>query len=155
MKTIQALEDKLNSIESFIPFLEKRNTKVSKVTVGWQLDHSLKVINSVITTMGKSDVNKFKNNFKWIGKLLFFFNYFPRGKAKAPKHVVATEPILEKDLKAQLTLARENIKLLSTFDEKAHFNHFLFRHIDKKRVPAFLNTHTDHHLKIVKSIVNS
>ena len=149
----QALGDKLTTIESCIPFFEKINTKVSKASVGWQLDHSLKVINAVIPAMQKSDVNKYTDTFTFLGKILLFFQTFPRGKAKAPKHLVANSTISKKDLLDQLNQAKTNVKLLTVLRENAYFKHPTFGNVNKKRAITFLNVHTNHHLKIVKSII--
>jgi hypothetical protein len=50
---------KLNSLikdlESKIEFKDAVNLNISKSDVAWHLDHSLKVINSVITVLKKSN----------------------------------------------------------------------------------------------------
>lgn len=154
MKTSTSIiENKLNEIESFIPEFEKKNVKVSKATVGWQLDHSLKVINSVVNAMQNSDSNLYKDDFKFTGKLLLKFNYFPRGKAKSPQHVNPPEIIQKEDIIAQLAIARKNIKSIMYLDNNAFFKHPLFGNVNKNRVLPFLNAHTNHHLKIIKSIL--
>ena len=79
--------------------------------------------------------------------------YFPRGKAKAPKYVKPPEVLLKEDIIAQLVEARGNIKKISTFSENAYFKHPLFGHLNTPRVVRFLDTHTKHHLKIVKDIL--
>jgi hypothetical protein len=151
--SISSLLDQLNLIENYIQDFEKKNSKISKATVGWQLDHSLKVINSVVFGMKNSDPSLYKNNFKFLGKVLLGINYFPRGKAKAPKHVNPPEIILKEAIFAQLTTARENIKAIQSLDENAFFKHPLFGNVNKNRVLSFLNAHTNHHLKIVRSIL--
>ena len=132
MQSTKTLENKLNQIESYLSNHNLKNPKVSKVTVGWQLDHSLKVINAVIPAMQKSDKSKYSDTFTFVGKILLFLQVFPRGKAKAPSHLVATSTILEKD---------------------AYFKHPMFGNVNKKRALTFLNTHTKHHLKIVRRIL--
>ncbi|EPR73251.1 hypothetical protein ADIWIN_1682 [Winogradskyella psychrotolerans RS-3] len=91
---ITVLHNALNQIEGYIPQREILNTNVSKANVAWHLDHSLKVINAVVTTMQNSDPALYKDNFSFIGKLLLKFRFFPRGKAKAPKYVTPSEVIL-------------------------------------------------------------
>ena len=147
------LESKLNELESYISGFEKKNLKISKATVGWQIDHSLKVINSVVNAMKNSDPNLYEDNFKFLGKVLLAFNYFPRGKAKSPKHVNPPEIILKEEIVSQLVIARVHLNEIQELDENAYFKHPLFRNINKKRVVSFLNAHTNHHLKIVKSIL--
>ena len=148
-----ALDKKLKLIENYISYAEQINPKVSKANVGWHLDHSLKVINSVVKAMQGSDSKLYKDNFSFLGKALLQFNYFPRGKAKAPKHVKPPEIVLQNDIIIQLSNARENIKEVQNLDKNAHFKHPLFGNVNKARVVRFLNTHTNHHLKIVKSIL--
>ncbi|PWG06110.1 DUF1569 domain-containing protein [Polaribacter aquimarinus] len=150
---IISLENKLNSIENYISDFEQRNLKISKATVGWHLDHSLKVINAVISSMEKSDPNLYQDNFKFLGKLLLSLNFFPKGKAKAPKYLLPPDTILKEEIVSQLKLAKENINKIEKLDTNVFFKHPLFGNVNKKRVVPFLNAHTNHHLKIVKSIL--
>ena len=155
MKTLntKTLDKRLALLESHISYFETKNLKVSKATIGWQIDHSLKVINAVVKTMQNSDPTLYEDNFSFLGKLLLKLNYFPRGKAKAPKYVKPPEVILEEDIITQLATAKENIKAISNLDKNAYFKHPLFGNVNKARVFRFLNAHTNHHLKIVKSIL--
>lgn len=149
----KVLETMLNHIENHIPDGERINTKVSKVDVSWHLDHSLKVINNVINAMQNSDPETYENNFSFLGKLFFTLGFFPRGKAKAPKHVRPPEVILKEDLIAQTELAKTNLESLTGLDKNAYFKHPLFGHVNTARVNRFLVLHTNHHLKIVKGIL--
>tara|TARA_R110002049_G_scaffold68109_11_gene176685 strand:+ start:18962 stop:19432 length:471 start_codon:yes stop_codon:yes gene_type:complete len=150
---MSVLEKKLALIENYLAYTDKINLNVSKVNVGWQLDHSLKVVNSVVKAMQDSDPVMYKDNFSFLGKILLKFNYFPRGKAKAPKHVKPPENILQEDIVSQLVIAKANLKVIEGLDKNAHFKHPLFGNVNKKRVLPFLNAHTNHHLKIIKSIL--
>jgi hypothetical protein len=155
MKTVNTavLENRLQLLESYIPNYEDTNTNVSKASVAWHLDHSLKVINSVVKSMENSDPALYENNFKFLGKVFLKLGFFPRGKAKSPKYVNPPEIILKSDIIIQLEEAKQNIKALKHLDKKAYFKHPLFGNINKLRVVRFLDTHTNHHLKIVKSII--
>ena len=88
----------LNSLEAHIENHSVSNPKISDADIAWHIDHSLKVINNVISALQKSDPNSYKNNFSFLGKLFFKLGFFPRGKAKAPKHVKPPEVILKKIL---------------------------------------------------------
>ncbi|WP_339751588.1 DUF1569 domain-containing protein [uncultured Winogradskyella sp.] len=155
MKTLDltVLQNALNDIEGYLPNSEVLNIKVSKVNVSWHLDHSLKVINSVVKNMQNSDSASYIDNFSFLGKLLLKLKFFPRGKAKAPKYVLPSETILIDDIKTQLAEARQNIKAIPSLDKNAYFKHPLFGNVNTSRVIRFLDAHTDHHLKIVKSIL--
>lgn len=155
MKTLntKTLDKRLALLESHISYFETKNLKVSKATIGWQIDHSLKVINAVAINMLNSDPEKYKNNFSFLGRIFLKLGFFPRGKARAPKYVQPPEVILKEDLIKQLVEARENIIKIQDLDENAFFKHPLFGHINTKRVIRFMDTHTNHHLKIVKNIL--
>ncbi|MGC6431952.1 MAG: hypothetical protein ACON5F_12980 [Jejuia sp.] len=56
---IEKLQLQLTEIESFIPKFEITNSKVSKVSVGWQLDHALKVLNGVMKTLMNSNPDNY------------------------------------------------------------------------------------------------
>jgi hypothetical protein len=148
-----ALENRLMLLESYLPYCEGKRLSVSKVAIAWHLDHSLKVINAVVAHMQHSDPALYVDDFAFLGKLLFKINFFPRGKAKAPKYVTPPAIILKEDIIAQLVAAREKIKAIQNLDKNAYFKHPLFGNINKARVLLFLNAHTNHHLKIVKSIL--
>ncbi|QTE21709.1 DUF1569 domain-containing protein [Polaribacter cellanae] len=154
MKTnTSTLENQLTQIENYIPYFERINTKASKANVAWHLDHSLKVINSVVGVLQNSNPNLYKDNFSFLGKVLLKFNFFPKGKAKAPKHVLPPEIVLKEDIISQLVLAKANIREIEKLDVNAYFKHPLFGNVNKVRVIPFLKAHTNHHLKIVKSIL--
>ena len=143
----------IDTLEHHITAHDVKNTKISKSTIGWQIDHSLKVINNVTKALQNSDPKAYKNNFSFLGRLFFTLGFFPRGKAKAPKHVKPPEVILEEDLTMQIQLAKTNIETLTDLDHNAFFKHPLFGNINAKRVHRFLELHTNHHLKIIRDIV--
>jgi hypothetical protein len=150
---ISVLQNALNQIEDFIPHREAIHTNVSKVNVAWHLDHSLKVVNSVVANMQKSDPAAYKDDFSIMGRVIFALKYIPRGKAKAPKHVMPSETILIDDVKTQLAEARRHITILPSLDKNSYFKHPLFGNVNTSRAIRFLDAHTTHHLKIVKSIL--
>lgn len=154
MKHTQKLFTYLNKLESVIPQHKETNLKVSQSTIGWQIDHSLKVINSVIIALQSSDPKLYKSNFSFLGKFFFTLGFFPRGRAKAPKHVRPPEIILKEDLVSQLQLAKSNIEAIENLDENAFFKHPIFGNINTKRVHRFLELHTNHHLKIIDDILS-
>ena len=52
---VKVLSNLLTEIEECIPFKDKRNSNISKSDVGWQLDHTLKVINAVSGVLIKTN----------------------------------------------------------------------------------------------------
>jgi len=155
MKNTNKLAKYLNDLESHIPKFEEKNLSISKSTVGWQIDHSVKVINNVAKALEVSDPSLYENDFKFLGRLFFTLGFFPRGRAKAPKYVRPPETILKEELISQVQLAKFNIESLKGLDTNAFFKHPLFGNINTKRVHRFLELHTNHHLKIIRDILKS
>lgn len=153
MKKNALINSYVNQLENHISKYKVKKSKVSKSTIGWQIDHSLKVINSVIKSLQSSDPDRYKNNFSFLGKFFFALGFFPRGRAKAPKYVKPPEIILKEDLIEQVQLAKSNIEILKDLDVNAFFKHPLFGNINTRRVHRFLELHTNHHLKIINDIL--
>lgn len=146
------ITDLLIDIESKIENATLINERVSKSNVGWHLDHSLKVINSVITVLQKSEAN-YKWDFNLKRTYFFIRKAIPRGKATAPKAVQSHEEITNKDIERQLKTARFLIRELETMDKKTNFIHPFIGKLNLKQAILFLEIHTDHHLKIIDDIL--
>lgn len=140
-------------IRAHLKDIEKDKLSVSKANVGWHLDHSLKVINSVFGALKSSNPSEYKKEFNALRVLTFAIGYFPRGKAKAPKRVAPPEIILKDDIVSQLDLAIVNLENIDKLDGNQFFTHPLFKQLNKKETVKFLRLHTNHHLKIVKDIL--
>lgn len=152
-KRIIVLENLLTKLEYFLPQIDKKNPQVSKSTVGWQLDHALKVFNAVSEWTENSNPKEYNYKFNKWRSILLPLGYIPRGKARAPKHVLPPEIIKTEDLKVQLQNARTHIEKLNALPEKAYFKHFVFGMLPKNQTLRFLQMHTNHHLKIVNDIL--
>ncbi|WP_299890299.1 DUF1569 domain-containing protein [uncultured Lacinutrix sp.] len=151
--SLKKVTSTIKNLESHIENHNTSNSKISNANIAWHIDHSLKVINNVILALQKSDPSTYKNNFSMLGKVFFKLGFFPRGKAKAPKHVKPPEVILKEDLISQMELAKTNINTISNLDQNAYFKHPLFGNINTARVYRFLMLHTNHHLKIINDII--
>jgi hypothetical protein len=147
------LSKEFSFIKDFIKFEERENLSVSKASVGWHLDHSLKVINSVCATLRVSNANDYKKEFNGLRILTFTLGFFPRGKAKSPKRVLPPAIIKKKDIENQLEEAIKNIASIKELQENQYFTHPLFKQLNKKQTVRFLKLHTNHHLKIIKDIL--
>lgn len=147
------LEKQFALIKEYVKDCNKKNIKISKATVGWHLDHSLKVMNSVLGALKKSDPTFYKSKFNLLRLTAFTLGAFPRGKAKSPKRVLPPAIIIIEDVKNQLEIAIDNFKSFQDLEENQYFEHPLFKHLNKKKALKFLEIHTNHHLKIVKDIL--
>lgn len=71
MKPPNKLSQYLNRFEAVIPQFETKNLKVSKSSVGWQIDHSLKVINGIINQLKASPINAKPKHTLFLREFLF------------------------------------------------------------------------------------
>lgn len=143
------------TIESHLKDIDIVNPKVSSSSIGWQIDHSLKVINSIYNALAASNPSDTKKTLTFIGRILLMLNYIPRGKGKSPKHVLPPEMIKIDDLKKQLTQAKTNIAAIPQLNKEAHFLHPYFGTMRRDTALKFIKMHTKHHLKIVKDILKN
>ncbi|WP_067144865.1 DinB family protein [Pseudotamlana agarivorans] len=155
-RSLQKLQSLLLEIKSNITNKNIEDTNISKATVGWHLDHSLKVFNVVCEVLAGSNPNEYKSKFNTTRWLIFTLGSFPRGKVKAPKKVVSENiSISDKDLHEQLEHAKTALSIIKTLDPHAYFKHHIFGNLSKKQTMRFLEIHTNHHLKIVQEILRS
>ncbi len=143
----------INQLESKIDDFETVNLNISKSTIGWQIDHSLRVINGVISMLKKSNPEDYKWKFNFPRTIVFFVNRIPRGKAKAPKTVQSKGNIDKNDLINQIETAKILILDLDKLHKKSNFKHPYFDVLNLKQTIKFLNIHTNHHLKIINDIL--
>ncbi|MGB7843150.1 MAG: DUF1569 domain-containing protein [Salinimicrobium sp.] len=143
----------LNEMEGFLPSLNKENLAVSAVNVGWHISHSLKVINNILQRLENSDPAKFKKQFSFLRLSIFLFGRIPRGKAQAPSAVLPDKEIDASRLAGEIALTRENILKLNDLPKKAFYAHHYFGNLDRNQTVKFLTIHTQHHLKIIRSIL--
>lgn len=150
---MKKLSKYLDELEAYIPAFKIQNTAISKSTVGWQVDHSLKVINGVVETLKKAPTNK-RPNISMYGRVFLALRYFPRGKARAPKYVLPPETIEKEALEKQLDEAKKSIQLSSSIHPKVTFKHPYFGVLNRAQTITFIEVHTKHHLKIIRDILN-
>lgn len=143
----------LNEFETKIAFRDRENLTVSKSSVSWQIDHTLRVINLVIETLKNAKPTGNKRKFSLLKQLVFITGIIPRGKAKAPKSVQSLNEITLNDLQLQLKNARISVSLLNHLKVNSSFNHPYFGVLNLKETEKFLIIHTKHHLKIINDII--
>ncbi len=143
----------LSELESLIPKLNEINEKISKVNVGWQIDHSFNVILGICKTIQASDPAKYEASFNMKRNFLLMMGSFPRGVAKAPKMTIPVGEITEEGLHEKLELVRAEIPKIQSLHPNAYFYHPIFKKLNLKRTHRFIALHTNHHLKIIKDIL--
>ena len=143
----------LKKLESHILDFEKTNPAVSNSTIGWQIDHSLLVINSVIDQLKASNPENYKWTFNKYRIIIGITNTIPRGKVRVPKSVKPINIATIEDLKSKLELAKKNIADMERLPAKSYFTHPFFGDLKLKTTIWFIRLHTNHHLKIIEDIL--
>lgn len=149
---MEKLQNLLSQLESKIPFYEKSNPLVSNVTIGWQIEHSLKTIYQIIQFVKNSNPEDYQWKLNRNKLLVLIIGFIPRGKAKAPKVVQPDVTISKELLLSSLQKVKSAVQEWDSFDKNAHFPHPYFGKLNKKSTEWFLNLHTKHHLKIIDDI---
>ena len=150
MKNLLAFIDEL---ENQISNKNVTNARISKSDISWQIDHSLLVINSVVSLLKKSDPNEFKAEFNLKRWIVFTSNYIPRGKVKVPKQVKPESEATTQDLIEKIALAKNNIAEMESLNRNHFYKHPFFNDLNVKQTKKFLKVHTFHHLKIIRDLV--
>lgn len=151
---MQKLQNLISQLETKIPFHQNTNPTVSKSTVGWQIEHSLKTIYQITSVVKNSNPQEYQRKFNKSKLFISVLGFIPRGKAKAPKVVLPDENISEESLVLSLQKVKAALQEWDSFDKNAYFPHPYFGKLNKKSTEWFLNLHTNHHLKIVNDICN-
>jgi hypothetical protein len=147
------LDEEFVEIEQLFEKRNNSNTKVSEANVAWHLDHLLKTINQVSKKLMNSDPENFNSNFSAQRTFVHTSGIIPRGVAQSPENVRPPEVILLDSLKIQLKEAKINVEKITNLDEKANFEHPVFNQLDRDQTRRFLDVHTNHHLKIIRDIL--
>ncbi|WP_396159017.1 DUF1569 domain-containing protein [Flavobacterium sp.] len=146
------LKSVLDELESHIIDFEKTNVAVSQSSIGWHIDHSLIVINSIVAQLKNSNPQEYKWKFNWKRTYIQTINKFPRGKGKAPKAVQPTETSSIEVLNSKLEIANKRIIELENLESNNFFMHPYFGNLNLKTSIWLLELHTKHHLEIIKDI---
>ena len=147
-------KEEFHSIESLIPNAGVVNHKISKSGIGWHLDHMLKSIILTCKHIKKSNPDDYKWKFNLARLYVLSIGSFPRGSAKAPKAVVAKGEVMEDDLHTQLKEAKSHVAEILNLHPKSNFQHPYFGLINLRETQRFIKVHTNHHLKIIKDIID-
>lgn len=146
IKSVDQLEQHLNHFEVV-------NTNVSSRGVDWHIDHTLKVIISIIVSLKESNPTEYQWKFNFLRTYILFSGIIPRGKGRSPKTVNNLNKIDMNEVQAQLKEARKLISEINTLPKNSNFKHPYFGLLNLRPTKLFLLIHTKHHLKIINDIV--
>jgi hypothetical protein len=145
----------INDLGSKIPHSTAIATGISAVPAGWHLEHSFLVIAKITAALKNSDPQKYKWKFSMPRAFVFATGSIPRGKGKAPNHVLPKNDITPETLNTHLAMALEAIKVLPGLQPGNFVEHPYFGDLNLKRAVKLLELHTKHHIKIINDIVKT
>lgn len=143
----------INRLESKIPELDKKNESVSQNGVGWHIQHSILVVQRIISAVEGSNPASYTRTFNFSRTLVFTLNKIPRGRGKAPKSVVPTGIFTAESLFTEVQQLKIRINVLDTLNSNQYFEHPYFGKLNLKATRKFLEIHTLHHLAIMDDII--
>ena len=145
----------LNEFERHIEKHENLNPKISNVSVGWHIEHTLLATIGIIDALNNSLPTNYKRKFNFNKFLVYSINKIPRGRGKAPKSVIPEGNISKEKLLNKLHFTKSKIDELKHLSINHYFNHPYFGQLNLKETIKFLDIHANHHFKIINEILKS
>ena len=149
------LDGLIFKLESKIPYCELIATNISMVSVGWHIEHSLLLLDSITDSLKKSIPDDYKPTFDIRRSVVMLLGRFPRGRVSAPRAVRPTTDFNFDTLHQHVTLSREKLKALEHLSTGNYFTHPFLGDFKLKPAIDFMKVHTNHHLHIINDIVKS
>jgi hypothetical protein len=148
------LKVKLNEVASYIAMRDTKNLEVSEASVAWHMDHIYLMVNQLHKALKYSDESKYKADSNPTRDYVFTSNTLPRGKVTAPESIRPAENLTIKTLQMHYNEAIAAVEKFPMLAEKKHFNHPILGTMNRDETIKFLTIHTEHHLKIIREILN-
>ncbi|WP_430408275.1 DinB family protein [Kordia sp.] len=148
------LKVKLNEVASYIALRDTINLEVSEASVAWHMDHIYLMVDQLHKALKYSDESNYKAEPNKTRDYVFTSNTLPRGRVTAPESVRPAENVTINTLKAHYNEALATVEKLPMLAEKKHFNHPILGTMNRDETIKFLTIHTEHHLKIIREILN-
>ena len=140
-------------LERNIPNAYKINNEVSKGSIGWHIEHILLTVDRIVDRLSQTDSRNYKATVTFPKLFVFATGIIPKGRAKAPELVRPVGEVNIESLRKHLKFTSEKINALIQMEPGQYFEHPYFGHIKLKKTIKFLEIHTKHHLKIIKTIL--
>ena len=145
----------LNKLNNYIPRCSVKNEKVSKWSVGMQIEHCLLGTTGICSVIvnSKPYTGKIKKGF-W-RRLIFLTGIIPRGRGKSPNAVIPNDQISESELRELLAEASLSAQKAAESDCDCWWKHFAFGVMKRDEALKFVEIHNKHHLKLISDILSN
>ena len=151
---MQKLEALIGQLENKIPKMESLNQQISKGSVGWHIEHTLLVIDTIIESLQTSNPGEYQWKFNFVRTLVLTIRKIPRGRVQSPKSVQPNTHFNCETLQNHVVSTQEKIKALDTLQRNHFFKHPFFGKLNLKPSIKFLILHTKHHINIINDILD-
>lgn len=149
------LKVKLNEVASYVAQRDSLNLEVSAASVGWHMDHMYLMVNQIHKALKYSDESSYEAESNETRDYVFSTMSLPRGKVTAPESVRPEENVTLDALQMHYDEALATVEKLPLLAENKHFKHPILGTMNRDETITFLTIHTEHHLKIIRDILNS
>ena len=145
----------LNKLNNYIPRCSVKNDKVSKWSVGMQIEHCLLGTRGICSALvnSKPYTGKIKKGF--VRRLILLTGIIPRGRGKSPNAVIPNDQTTESALRELLAEASLSAQKAAESDCDCWWKHFAFGVMKRDEALKFVEIHNKHHLKIVSDILSN
>lgn len=140
-------------LEAYVPQQHEMKPEVSTASVGWHLEHSILVINGVLSSLIKSKPEEYRWKWKLACAVIFTKGKIPRGRGRAPERVIPKTDFDPENVASLIANIRSYYPTLKELSAKHFFPHHIFGHLHKQKTFRFIEIHTRHHLNIIQDIV--
>lgn len=150
MKSLAAL---INELEQSMPFIDQKKDTVSKVSVGWHIEHTLLALVKMISAVEHSNPADFKSSFNFKRSIILTIGKMPRGVARVPDSVKPGEAINETTIRSLVEKAKQKVELFENLGNDKYFTHPVFGDLQVKKARRIIAIHTLHHIRIINDIL--
>ena len=142
----------------FSSLTDNGSWEISEPTVsGWSvsqhMDHILKAAQRILSLIGKNEQSATKKG-NLFGKIILLIGIIPRGR-KSPKVVEGEQKSKEELIDSLNCVSKLLNELKPEYLETSNFDHHVFGGLNGRDWLRFMFIHNNHHIKIIRKILNA
>ena len=145
----------LTKLNNHIPRWAVKNEKVSKWTVGMQIEHCLLGTRGICSALANSKPHTGKIKKGFLRRIIFLTGTIPRGRGRAPSAAIPNEQTTEAGLRELLAEASLSAQKAAESNGDCCWKHFAFGVMKRDDALRFVEIHNRHHLKIISDILST
>jgi len=118
-------------------------------------DHMIKVAHSILYVLAKPEIVAAPRGINLLGRIVLVLGWMPRGRAQAPERLRGGAVTVE-ELQARLTELEAMLDRVAGRTDAPTvpiLRHPTFGGLTREQALRFIIIHTEHHLKIVRTVI--